>query len=122
LNLIADNSGRNQYKAIVDYVADSAKQFGIRYANTQTNEDIETQDKLLEFAKKQINDTPKTELDVNYIGYEKIEPRDSVFFVHELMGYNTELKVVKLDRSHPFVNAIDEVSFSNEIKDMVQIQ
>ncbi len=25
LNLIADNSGRNQYKAIVDYVADSAK-------------------------------------------------------------------------------------------------
>ncbi|WP_457814593.1 phage tail protein, partial [Staphylococcus aureus] len=85
--------------------ADSAKQFGIRYANTQTNEDIETQDKLLEFAKKQINDTPKTELDVNYIGYEKIEPRDSVFFVHELMGYNTELKVVKLDRSHPFVNA-----------------
>lgn len=108
LNLIADNSGRNQYKAIVDYVADSAKQFGIRYANTQTNEDIETQDKLLEFAKKQINDTPKTELDVNYIGYEKIEPRDSVFFVHELMGYNTELKVVKLDRSHPFVNAIRE--------------
>lgn len=72
--------------------------------------------------KKQINDTPKTELDVNYIGYEKIEPRDSLFFVHELMGYNTELKVVKLDRSHPFVNAIDEVSFSNEIKDMVQIQ
>ena len=26
----------------------------------------ETQDKLLEFQKKQINDTPKTELDVNY--------------------------------------------------------
>ncbi len=62
---------RSIFKAIVDYVADSAKQFGIRYANTQTNEDIETQDKLLEFAKKQINDTPKTELDVNY-GYEKM--------------------------------------------------
>ncbi|USC69033.1 peptidase, partial [Staphylococcus aureus] len=42
--------------------------------------------------------------------------------VHELMVNNTELKVVKLVRSNPFGNAIDEVSFRNEIKDMVQIQ
>ncbi len=81
LNLIADNSGRNQYKAIVDYVADSAKQFGIRYANTQTNEDIETQDKLLEFAKKRINDTPKTELDVNYIGYKRSSQEIAYFLL-----------------------------------------
>ncbi|MEB8101060.1 prophage endopeptidase tail family protein [Staphylococcus xylosus] len=123
LNLIASSDGLKAYKAFVDYVSpESSKVYGIRYANTQTNETIDNDEDLKKYAKTQITDTPKTELDVNYISYEAIKHRDTVFFVHELMGYNTELKVVKLDRSHPYANTIDEVSFSNEIKDMVQIQ
>lgn len=59
---------------------------------------------------------------MNYISYDSIGPRDTVIFVHELMGFNTELKVVSITKGHPFTNTIAEVSFSNEIKDMVQIQ
>ncbi|MGO1632778.1 MAG: prophage endopeptidase tail family protein, partial [Staphylococcus equorum] len=38
------------------------------------------------------------------------------------MGFNTVLKVLSITRGHPFTNTIDEVSFSNDIKDIVQIQ
>lgn len=123
LNLIANNSGEKGYKAIVDYVSPNASRlYGIRYANSVTNEDLDNETDLRKFAKTQISDTPKTELDLNYISHDNLTPRDTVFFVHELMGYNTELKIVKLDIGHPFSDTIADVSFSNEIKDMVQIQ
>lgn len=123
LDLIADNSGDKAYKAIVDYVSpEGSRLYGLRYANSVTNEELETKTDLEKFAKTQINPTPKTELDLNYISRENLTPRDTVFFVHELMGYNTELKIIKLDVGHPFADTIADVAFSNEIKDMVQIQ
>lgn len=122
LNVSAKNTGNDNYKAIVDYKSPNIKLYGLRYANTVNAENIDNEADLIKYAKSQITDVPKTELEINYISYEKLGPRDSVFFVHELMGYNTELKVVKLERGHPFTNTIDSVGFSNEIKDMVQIQ
>ncbi len=38
------------------------------------------------------------------------------------MNYNTELKIIKLERGHPFVQTIDILTFSNELEDMVKIQ
>ena len=70
----------------------------------------------------QLQDKPKTELTVNYISYKHLSPRDTVFFIHELMNYNTELKIIKLERGHPFVQTIDILTFSNELEDMVKIQ
>ncbi|PTK27522.1 prophage endopeptidase tail family protein [Mammaliicoccus sciuri] len=122
LNLIANTIGDKAYKAVYEYVSPQAKKYGLRYANTVTNDQISNVNQLKRWAMSQLQDTPKTELTVNYISYDSIGPRDTVIFVHELMGFNTELKVVSITKGHPFTNTIAEVSFSNEIKDMVQIQ
>ncbi|WP_314347652.1 prophage endopeptidase tail family protein [Mammaliicoccus vitulinus] len=122
LNLIADTNGDRAYKAIYEYVSPQAEKYGLRYANSVTNDQISNANQLKKWAMSQLQDTPKTELTVNYISYDSIGPRDTVIFVHEPMGFNTVLKVVSVTKGHPFTNTIDEVSFSNEIKDMVQIQ
>ncbi|MGW7932333.1 prophage endopeptidase tail family protein [Staphylococcus xylosus] len=122
INTTANTSGEKAYKAVVTHTSDNAKLYGKRFAGVVTNDKITNNTELRKWAKSQLQDTPKTDLEVNYISQNKLTPRDKVFFVNEIMGYNTELKVVKLERSHPYTNKIDTVSFSNEIKDMIQIQ
>lgn len=122
INLIADINGDRKYKAMVDYKSPNVEKYGLRYANSVTNDQIDNVKQLEKYAKAQLQDTPKTELTVNYIGFDSIEPRDTVIFVHEPLNFNTVLKVVSLTRGHPFIKTVDEVSFSNEVKDMVQIQ
>lgn len=122
INLIADISGDKAYKAIVTYESPNTSLYGKRFANTITNDQISSHKQLEKWAKSQIQDEPKTELTVKYLGYEEINHNDKIIFVHELMGFNTILKVLSITRGHPFTNTIDEVSFSNEIKDIVQIQ
>lgn len=116
------NQNSKKYEAMLEYVSPQAKTFGKRYATPIHNEDITDANELKNFAIKQLQDKPKTELDVNYISHTHLSPRYTVFFIHELMNYNTELKVVKLEKGHLFVKTIDVVSFSNDIKDMVKIQ
>lgn len=122
INTTANTSGEKAYKAVVTHTSDNAKLYGKRFAGVVTNDKITNNTELRKWAKSQLQDTPKTDLEVNYISQNKLTSRDKVFFVNEIMGYNTELKVVKLERSHPYTNKIDTVSFSNEIKDMIQIQ
>lgn len=122
INLIANVTGESQYSAVVDYIAESSKRFGVKYASTLTNDDISDAKELKKWAAAQLQSEPKTELEVNFISKKKLTPRDKVFFVHETMGYNTELKVVRLERGHPLANTIDTVAFSNNSVDMVQIQ
>lgn len=122
INLTADLKGDEQYSAVVDYKAGSSKRFGVKYASPLTNENISDVKELEKWAATQIQSEPKTELEVNFISKTKLTPRDKVFFVHETMGYNTELKVIRLERGHPLANTIDNVSFSNNVTDMVQIQ
>ncbi|AZB66802.1 prophage endopeptidase tail family protein [Staphylococcus pseudintermedius] len=122
INLIANLRGEDLYSAVVDYKAESSKRFGVKYASTLTNDNISDVKELEKWAAAQIQSEPKTELEVNYISKTKLTPRDKVFFVHETMGYNTELKVIRLERGHPLANSIDTVSFSNNTVDMVQIQ
>lgn len=43
-------------------------------------------------------------------------------FIHTPLGFNTELKVVKLTKSHPYLNEPVEVEFSNAKADFIQIQ
>lgn len=122
INLIADVKGDASYKAVTTYISPNSKLYGIKYASSLTNENISDKTKLEKWAKSQLQDTPKTELEVNYISENKLSPRDKVFFIHEMMGYNTELKVIRLERGHFYVKSIDVVAFSNSVKDMVQIQ
>ena len=41
--------------------------------------------------------------------------------MHEIMGYNTDLKVVSLNKTHPLNPEPDEIGFSNNKKDIIQI-
>src|SRR5699024_11829423 len=43
-------------------------------------------------------------------------------FIHEPLGYNTDLKVVKITEYHPLLNKPVEVDFSNEREDIISIQ
>ncbi|HDP5919693.1 TPA: phage tail protein [Staphylococcus aureus] len=122
INLIADLKGDENYTAAVTYISPNANIYGKRFANTIKNDQITNDNQLLKWARSQLRDEPKTELTVSYLDYDEIGPRDTLVFVHELMGFNTELKVNSITKGHPFTNKIDEVSFSNDIKDMVQIQ
>lgn len=117
-----DNDKNKKYEAMIEYVSPQAKIYGKRYASPINNDDITSETELKKWAESQLQDKPKTELTVNYISYKHLSPRDTVFFIHELMNYNTELKIIKLERGHPFVQTIDILTFSNELEDMVKIQ
>ena len=53
---------------------------------------------------------------------EEIKENNIVHFIHEPLGYNTDLKVVKITEPHPLVNAPVEVEFSNAREDIISIQ
>lgn len=48
--------------------------------------------------------------------------RDSVKFIHEPMGYDTELKPITISAPHPSTGEPIAISFSNTKKDIIKIQ
>ena len=79
-------------------------------------------DMLLKSLKAQLNDQPTVELATNYLGLEQIKDNNMIRFIHKPLGFNTDLKVVKLSAPHAYVNESVQVEFSNASKDIVQIQ
>ncbi|WP_253724525.1 prophage endopeptidase tail family protein [Staphylococcus carnosus] len=122
INTTAVLKGDDLYSST--YVYKSSKSydvFGHREAPDHFDESITDKDELKSKLEKELKDEPDIELDINYIGDEKIEERDAIWFIHEIMGYNTELKVVSLIQVHPLNPAPDEIGFSNNKRDIVQI-
>ncbi|MFG0935177.1 peptidase, partial [Staphylococcus sp. 231237_7MaSpsaltlick] len=62
------------------------------------------------------------ELSTHYLGNEDIKDNNTIRFVHEPLGFNLDLKVVKTTRSHPLTHQPVEVEFNNAKTDIVQIQ
>lgn len=122
INTTAVLKGDDLYSST--YVHKSPKNydvFGHREAPDHFDENITDKDELKHKLENELNDEPNVELDINYVGDEKIEERDAIWFIHELMGYDTELKVVSLTQTHPLNPSPDEIGFSNDKKDIVQI-
>lgn len=118
----ANTEGNNAYHAIVTYKSPNIAIFGERMANSIKSDSITDTKQLELWAKSQLQDTQETSLDLKYSGNASISENDTLFFVHETLGFSTDLKIVKISKSHEFANKALELSFSNSKKDIVSIQ
>lgn len=122
LNLTAVLKGDDLYHYKSEYKSPNYKIFGHAEAPTVFDDNVLDKQELTEKLKSEIQDEPTVELSTNYLGYEQIKENNIVHFVHEPLGYNTDLKVVKITEPHPLVNEPVEVEFSNAREDIISIQ
>ena len=121
INTTAKLKGKDLYSSYVEYKSPNYSIFGHREAPDLFDEQETEYTKIKDKLKKELKDEPDIELDINYIGNEDIGERDAIWFIHEIMGYNTDLKVVSLNKTHQLNPEPDEIGFSNSKKDIVQI-
>ncbi|MBE3780533.1 hypothetical protein HJ197_25945, partial [Vibrio parahaemolyticus] len=91
------------------YTSPNEAIYGKRMANAKSDDKITNNDDLLIFAKKQILDVPETALTISYKGKEPVSERDVWYFIHEPMGFETEVKVTKIKSSHPWSKKFQEI-------------
>ena len=122
LNLTAVLKGTDVYYAYAEYKSPNYDVFGHAEAPTVFDDNALDKDELLENLKEQLVDEPVVELSTSYLGNWEIKDNNSMSFIHTPLGFNTELKVVKVTRSHPYLNQPVQVEFSNAKADFIQIQ
>ncbi len=122
LNLTAVLSGDDLYHYKSEYKSPNYKVFGHAEAPTVFDDNVLDKQELTEKLKTELQDEPTVELSTNYLGYEQIKENNIIHFVHEPLGYNTDLKVVKITEPHPLVNEPVDVEFSNAKQDIISIQ
>ncbi|WP_099224118.1 phage tail protein [Listeria costaricensis] len=115
-------SGDNKYTAVVTYMSPNAEKYGKRMAAAKSNDKITTTKELLEFAKGELMDVPDTSLTLTYRGDEPVSERDIWYFIHEPMGFETEVHVTRIKSPHPWSLKPQEIGFSNTRRDMVRLQ
>lgn len=121
INSTAKLKGEAIYGTKAVYKSPNLEVFGKRVAPDVFDDGITNYKTLENKLKTELKDEPDIELDINYVGDEDIGERDAIWFIHEIMGYNTDLKVVSLNKTHPLNPEPDEIGFSNNKKDIVQI-
>ena len=122
LNLTAVLKGEDLYHHKSEYKSPNYKIFGHAEAPTVFDDNVLDKQELTEKLKSELQDEPTVELSTNYLGYEQIKENNIIHFVHEPLGYNTDLKVVKITEPHPLVNEPVDVEFSNAKQDIISIQ
>src|SRR5699024_4294548 len=122
LNLTAVLSGEELYHLKSEYKSSNYNVFGHAEAPTVFDDNVLDKQELTEKLKAELQDEPTVELSTNYLGYEQIKENNIVNFIHETLGYNTDLKVVKITEPHPLVNEPVDVEFSNAKQDIISIQ
>src|SRR5699024_1665038 len=122
LNLTAVLSGEELYHLKSEYKSSNYNVFGHAEAPTVFDDNVLDKQELTEKLKAELQDEPTVELSTNYLGYEQIKENNIIHFVHEPLGYNTDLKVVKITEPHPLVNEPVDVEFSNAKQDIISIQ
>nr|WP_039067649.1 prophage endopeptidase tail family protein [Staphylococcus shinii] len=131
LNITAVLKGTDIYHAYAEYKSPNSDAFGFAEAPTVFDDNALDKDELLKKIKTELNDQPTVEVSTNYlgsvedkhyIGHDDIKENNTIRFIHQPLGYNLDLKVVKLTASHPLVNEPVEVDFSNSPTDIIKIQ
>ena len=131
LNLTAVLKCSDMYSAYVEYKSPNYDVFGHAEAPTVFDDKALNKDEVLESVKSQLQDEPTVEVSTNYlgsvedkhyIGEDDIKENYMIHFIHQPLGYDIDLKVVKLTMSHPIVNEPVEVDFSNSPTDIIKIQ
>lgn len=131
LNLTAVLKGEDVYHTKATHKSPNYESFGHLEAATIYDDEATNYDDLMNTLINELQDEPVVEIATNYLGSveEKqyiqsgdIKENSLVRFIHKPMGYNVELKVVKITESHPIVPKPVEVEFSNASKDIIKIQ
>ena len=131
LNLTAVLKGSDVYHAYAEYKSPNIDAFGFSEAPTVFDDNALDKGELLKKIKSELNDQPTVEVSTNYlgsveekhyIGHDDIKENNTIRFIHQPLGYNLDLKVVKLTVPHPLVNEPIEVDFSNSPTDIIKIQ
>jgi len=122
LNLTAVLKGEDLYYYNSEYKSPNYSIFGHAEAPTIFDDNVLDKTELTEKLKGEIQDEPTVELSTNYLGFEQIHENNIVHFIHEPLGFNTDLKVVKITEPHPLVNEPIDVEFSNAKQDIISIQ
>lgn len=131
LNLTAVLKGSDLYSAYAEYKSPNYDAFGHSEAPTVFDENALDNDELKKSIIAQLNDQPTVELTTNYLGSAEekhylingdIKENNMIHFIHKPLGYNLDLKVVKISEPHPLVNEPVEVDFSNSATDIIKIQ
>src|SRR5699024_4899477 len=122
LNLTAVLKGSDVYHAYAEYKSPNIDAFGFSEAPTVFDDNALDKGELLKKIKSELNDQPTVEVSTNYlgsveekhyIGHDDIKENNTIRFIHQPLGYNLDLKVVKITAAHPLVNEPVEVDFSN---------
>lgn len=131
LNLTAVLKGTDLYYAYADYKSPNYEVFGAKKAPTLFDDNALDTSDLKEKLRLQLNDQPTVDLSTNYLGsmedkkyltLGRVKENSKVRFIHKSMGFNTDLKVVKLTVSHPYIYEPVQVDFSNSPHDIIKIQ
>lgn len=121
-NSTAILSGRDLYKWFEEYKSPNYDAFMFRQAPTVYADNVDTKADLKQQLIDTIKDTPITEVSTSYVGNDDIKENSMVRLVHKPMGFNTDLRVVKLTKYHPYAKKRPEVEFSNSTSTLLQIQ
>ncbi|MDW4093389.1 prophage endopeptidase tail family protein [Staphylococcus saprophyticus] len=131
LNLTAVLKGTDIYHAYAEYKSPNYDIFGHSEAPTVFDDNALDSEELKKNIIAQLNDQPTVEVSTNYLGSfeekhylrnDDIQENHMIHFIHQPLGYNLDLKVVKLTESHPLANQPLEVDFSNSPTDIIKIQ
>lgn len=131
LNLTAILKGKDVYHVYSEYKSPNYEAFGHMRAPTVFDEKILNKTDLIDLLRDQLNDEPTVSLstnylhdgeDIHYIGDDDVKENNTVRFVHKPLGFNTDLKVVKLTKYHPLTQKPVDIEFSNAKQDIIDIQ
>ena len=131
LNLTAVLKGTDLYHTYASYKSPNYDLYGHSEAPTIYDDNILNKEELLDKLKSELNDKPTVEVSTNYLGSpeekfylkeDDIKENSMIRFIHEPLGYNLNLKIVKIRSFHPLVNKPVEVDFSNSPVDLIKIQ
>ncbi|WP_336848953.1 prophage endopeptidase tail family protein [Staphylococcus nepalensis] len=131
LNLTAVLKGTDVYHVTDEYYSPHYDKDDPKVAPTLYDDNVLDKAELRERLIQELNDEPTVEVSTNYLGSmedkyylgnDDIHENSKIRFIHQPLGYNLDLKVVKLTYSHPLVNEPVEVDFSNSPKDIIKIQ
>lgn len=131
LNITAVLKGEDVYTVKSEIKSPNYDSFPDKQASTVFDDSATTKEQLDEKLIEALNDEPTVELSTNYLGsYDErhyiidddIKENSLVRFIHKPLGFNLDLKIVKLTKYHPLAQKANEVEFSNAKQDIISIQ
>lgn len=104
------------------YKSPNYKVFGHKEAPTYFDSKIRNRSELKEKLKQKLNDEPTVEVTTNYAGVNVYKENSKVRFVHKPLGFNVDLKIIKMVVPHHMTNENVEIEFTNSSTDLLRIQ